>query len=113
MTDCCVVTHDQCVALGESHQFIVTFQDSAGQPKDVTGYSVVITIAEQMGSPTSLFREELPVTGDSITITLTDDNIDQIGAGQRYYDIWLTNNTTYNKPVVAGLFEVKRLPGSA
>ncbi|MGL5775011.1 MAG: hypothetical protein ACRCYB_06660 [Aeromonas veronii] len=113
MDSCCVAQNNLCIPLGSSHQFVLEFQDENGAPKDVTGKSVVITISEQFGSPASLYRDEMPVAGTSITITLTSDNIDQVGAGQRYYDIWLTDNTTYDKPLVTGLLEIKRLPGSA
>lgn len=110
---CPTVTDNICISLGESYQFNLAFFDSNDAPKDMTGKSVILTVAASEGDTVSLHRQELPVTGGSITITVTSDDCDQIGSGVRYYDIWLTNNTDYDKPVVKGQFNIKRIPGSS
>jgi len=89
-----------------------TVTDEAGNPFDLTGYTMTLTVKKNHGDPDS--SAIIQGTGTSLNptagvgiIELTHIQTD-VPPGKYYYDVQINDGTSVVKTVVASIFEVKK-----
>lgn len=96
----------------DTESVVVTVTDEAGNPFDLTGYTITLTVKKNHGDADG--NAIIQQTGSSSnptsgvgTVELTHIQTD-VPPGKYYYDVQINDGTTVVKTVVASIFEVKK-----
>lgn len=108
---------DLVIAYNENHDINLKFEtdncDGTTSPFTGTNYVCHLMIKENNSDAddAALARYQLPLSGDTLTFSILPDEVKHIGEGEKWFDIWLTNedNGNYHKPLIYGTYTVQML----
>ncbi len=102
---CTPVQNDVCIAYGENHDFVLNFKTD----RDLSAATCTITFRKNNSSDTVLITEHKPIVNNSVAFSITPAQSRTLGAGTFYYDIWMMDGATFEKPIVEGTLTVMAL----
>lgn len=92
--------------------------DTGSTPEDITGWTLVLTVAEARNSTAKLLTKSgvlvTPASG-TFSVTIADTELDDIPPGSYFWDLWRTD-AGYERVLISGAFNLKgnaRIPPSA
>lgn len=102
---CDPLRNDVNIAFGENHTFALSFTAN----RDLSQAKCTLTIKSNNSDTAEVYRDQQPIVDDRTTFTMTPQQCRDIGAGRYWYDIWLIDGVTFEKPIVTGIFNIPML----
>lgn len=102
---CNPIRNDVNVAFGESHTFALSFTTQ----RDLSAAKCTLSIKANNSDPVGAYRDQTNVVNNHAAFTITPQQCRDIGAGRYWYDIWVIDGASFEKPIVSGVFNIPML----